>query len=74
MAGAVHAVIGTDDGRVAEEALALFNELKPEGDAAPSVNDQDPQHDGIENRPVPGFRNQWHHGIQRGVELSDRCA
>ena len=28
---AVHAVIGTDEGRVSEEALRLFNELKPEG-------------------------------------------
>lgn len=26
---AIHAVFGTDEGRVAEEALALFNELKP---------------------------------------------
>jgi len=31
MAGAVHAVIGTDEGRVSEEALALFNDLKPTG-------------------------------------------
>ena len=27
----VYAVLGTDEGRVAEEASALFNELKPEG-------------------------------------------
>lgn len=27
----VYAVIGTDEGRVSEEALRLFNELKPEG-------------------------------------------
>ena len=28
---AIHAVFGTDEGRVAEEALALFEKLKPEG-------------------------------------------
>ena len=28
---AVHAIFGTDEGRVAEEALALFEKLKPEG-------------------------------------------
>ena len=28
---ALHAVFGTDEGRVAEEALALFEKLKPEG-------------------------------------------
>lgn len=39
MAGAVHAVIGTDEGRVAEESLALFNELKPEGEASEFTND-----------------------------------
>lgn len=39
MPGAVHVVIGTDDGRVSEEALALFNELKPGGDAAEFAND-----------------------------------
>ncbi len=39
MPGAVHAVIGTDDGRVSEEALALFNDLKPGGDAAEFTND-----------------------------------
>ena len=39
MAGAVHAVIGTDEGRVAEEALALFNELKPDGEASEFTND-----------------------------------
>ncbi len=39
MPGAVHAVIGTDDGRVSEEALALFNDLKPEGDAAEFTNE-----------------------------------
>lgn len=39
MAGAVHAVIGTDEGRVSEEALALFNELKPEGEASEFTND-----------------------------------
>ena len=39
MPGAVHAVIGTDEGRVSEEALALFNDLKPEGDAADFTND-----------------------------------
>ncbi len=27
----IHAVLGTDEGRVAEEALRLFNELKPAG-------------------------------------------
>lgn len=32
-------MIGTDDGRVSEEALALFNDLKPEGDAAEFTND-----------------------------------
>ena len=31
IAMAVHAVIGTDEGRVSEEALRIFNELKPEG-------------------------------------------
>ena len=40
MPGAVHAVIGTDDGRVAEEALALFNDLKPEGDAAEELTER----------------------------------
>lgn len=39
MAGAVHAVIGTDDGRVSEEALALFNDLKPEGEEAAFANE-----------------------------------
>ncbi len=28
---AIHAVLGSDEGRVAEEALQLFNQLKPEG-------------------------------------------
>lgn len=28
---AIHGVFGTDEGRVAEEALALFNKLKPKG-------------------------------------------
>lgn len=28
---AIHAIFGTDEGRVAEEALALFERLKPEG-------------------------------------------
>ena len=28
----IHAVLGTDEGRVAEEAARLFNELKPSGD------------------------------------------
>ena len=39
MPGAVHAIIGTDDGRVSEEALALFNDLKPEGEVAEFTND-----------------------------------
>jgi DNA polymerase-3 subunit delta len=39
MPGAVHAVIGTDEGRVSEEAMALFNDLKPEGEAAEFTND-----------------------------------
>ncbi len=39
MPGPVHAVIGSDDGRVSEEALALFNELKPQGDAEEFTND-----------------------------------
>lgn len=39
MPGAVHAVIGTDDGRVSEEALALFNDLKPESEAEEFTND-----------------------------------
>ena len=39
MPGAVHAVIGTDDGRVSEEALALFNDLKPEGEAEEFTNE-----------------------------------
>jgi DNA polymerase-3 subunit delta len=39
MPGAVHAVIGTDDGRVSEEALALFNDLKPEGEDGVFTND-----------------------------------
>ncbi|MEC9054771.1 MAG: hypothetical protein VX633_05665, partial [Verrucomicrobiota bacterium] len=39
MPGSVHAVIGSDDGRVSEEALALFNELKPQGDAEEFTND-----------------------------------
>lgn len=39
MAGAVHAVIGTDEGRVSEEALALFNELKPDSEASEFTND-----------------------------------
>ena len=39
MSGPVHAVIGTDEGRVSEEALALFNELKPVGEAEEFTND-----------------------------------
>ena len=39
MSGPVHAVIGSDEGRVSEEALALFNELKPIGEAEEFTND-----------------------------------
>jgi DNA polymerase-3 subunit delta len=39
MPGAVHVVIGTDDGRVSEEARAVFNDLKPEGEDGVFTND-----------------------------------
>lgn len=39
MPGAVHVVTGTDEGRVSEEALARFNELKPAGEVTEFAND-----------------------------------
>lgn len=54
---AIHAVFGTDEGRVAEEALALFERLKPEGG------------DEFANDVVEGVADDSEHAFQLSAQV-----